>query len=371
MGGGMTNEQKQLRIAALQERLKIARDTKEQAEKETTELSASIKKANSEVSKKNDEVKKLKMFKIRLQQSVENEEDYITNNLTKRLDALQKEKEALLTQAQKEEEFISNTLQKKLKGLKQEKIDAENRLEQEQEYIVNKLQQELMKVSDERSQLHGKLHSSRGNLLQQLSEQAAQQGANGEDPSTIDELTSEISRLLDEHKNAEARLRANDSERKKLHTMLETLQKESKSREREQHALKSELERVTEERKNLFIAAEQVLEKKINSTLRNKKRRPGCRLRSASELSDSLSSSLCSSSAISTPKLYDQHSISSASTSVSDKRRSSSVPLCRSPTQQYSTVPVPHYSSTFLPPTTPTLQPAKQRITTPGFVTPL
>eukprot|EP01059_Diplonema_ambulator_P013298 TRINITY_DN23831_c0_g1_i1.p1 TRINITY_DN23831_c0_g1~~TRINITY_DN23831_c0_g1_i1.p1 ORF type:complete len:392 (+),score=163.42 TRINITY_DN23831_c0_g1_i1:42-1178(+) len=366
-----TEEQKRQKLAALQERLKKAREEREEAEKDVDDLNTALQKVDAEVDKKNEEVRQLKMFRVKLQQSVENEEDYIMNNLTKRLDALQKEKAALVQQAQKEEEFINNTLQAKLKCLKQEKIDAENRLEQEQEHIVNKLQQELLKVSEERAQLQAKLHSSRGDLLKQLSEQAERQGRKtqvGDDTTTINKLGAEIRRLQDEHNRAETRLRTYESERKRLHTMLESLQKESKNREREQIALKNELEKVTEERKNLFIAAEQILEKKINSTLRSKKRKPGCRLRSASELSDSLSSSICSSSAISTPKLYDQHSISSASTSVSDKRRSSSVPLCRSPSQHYHSVP--HYStSTFLPPTTPTLQP-RQLLGTPGFVTP-
>ena len=65
---------------------------------------------------------------------------------------------------EQEEEYLTNTLQKKLtqvccnlldfhsdlNQLKNEKIELENQLEQEQEYIVNKLQKQLSQIQDEK-----------------------------------------------------------------------------------------------------------------------------------------------------------------------------------------------------------------------------
>ncbi|CAM0136299.1 unnamed protein product [Umbelopsis sp. WA50703] len=73
----------------------------------------------------------------------EQEEEYISNKLLKRISGLKKEKGELLIQVEQEEEYLTNTLQKKLSQLQKEKIDMENALEQEQEYIVNKLQKQL------------------------------------------------------------------------------------------------------------------------------------------------------------------------------------------------------------------------------------
>lgn len=73
----------------------------------------------------------------------EQEEEYISNKLLKRISGLKKEKGELLLQVEQEEEYMTNMLQKKLNQLQREKIDMENSLEQEQEYIVNKLQKQL------------------------------------------------------------------------------------------------------------------------------------------------------------------------------------------------------------------------------------
>ncbi|KAI9495710.1 hypothetical protein BDB00DRAFT_813177 [Zychaea mexicana] len=73
----------------------------------------------------------------------EQEEEYISNKLLKRISGLKKEKGELLVQVEQEEEYLTNMLQKRLNQLQKEKIDMENALEQEQEYIVNKLQKQL------------------------------------------------------------------------------------------------------------------------------------------------------------------------------------------------------------------------------------
>ena len=357
----MSNPETALRLEAVRERIRVAKEKKE-AERASLRIGEeAMQRLNQELQKKDRETNDLKALRVRLQLSFEAEEEYIVNVLRKKLDALQNEKEDLMRRAEREEEYIANNLQKKLDSIKREKVDIENRLEQEQEHIVNKLQQDLLKVSEEKSELQAMLHNSRGAVLKQLGEQAALCGGMesvGKDAEVIGKLTTEIGRLEDENDRAKDRVSSYENERRKLHNNLEALRKESQERERVHKGLKQELERVTEERKNLFIQAEQVLEKEINNKLRRKKRGGGrsSRLRSASELStaDSLSSSM-GSSAISTPKLLDQMLPYPMGVSYKhDKRRSSSVPVCISPSDK-SNRASPYSSSTYLPPTTPTL----------------
>lgn len=74
---------------------------------------------------------------------VEQEEEFITNKLMKRLKQLKDEKQNLANEVEQEEEYLVNTLQKRLVKLNGEKVDLENQLEIEQEYVVNKLQKKV------------------------------------------------------------------------------------------------------------------------------------------------------------------------------------------------------------------------------------
>lgn len=87
--------------------------------------------------------KLLKKLTVDMHASAEQEEEFISNRLLKRIAGLKKEKGELLVQVEQEEEFLTNSLQKKLFQLQREKIDLENALEQEQEFVVNKLQKQL------------------------------------------------------------------------------------------------------------------------------------------------------------------------------------------------------------------------------------
>ncbi|KAJ3262067.1 hypothetical protein HK103_003923 [Boothiomyces macroporosus] len=80
---------------------------------------------------------------VKIQTSAEEEEEFISNTLLKRIETLQKEKQALLVKVEAEEEKITNQLQKKLNQLQREKVQMEITLEQEQECIVNKLQKQV------------------------------------------------------------------------------------------------------------------------------------------------------------------------------------------------------------------------------------
>ncbi|KAI8884700.1 hypothetical protein K501DRAFT_247427 [Backusella circina FSU 941] len=87
--------------------------------------------------------KLLRQMTVDMNAMAEQEEEFISNRLLKRITGLKKEKGELLLQVEQEEEYMTNMLQKKLNQLQREKIDMENSLEQEQEFIVNKLQKQL------------------------------------------------------------------------------------------------------------------------------------------------------------------------------------------------------------------------------------
>lgn len=100
------------------------------------------------------ELRMAKELSVAVQKQVEQEEEYITNKLMKRLEELKRDKAKLATEVEREEEFLTNTLQKKLEKLTKEKVDLENKLEAEQEYIVNKLRKQLEQLSIEKTKLH-------------------------------------------------------------------------------------------------------------------------------------------------------------------------------------------------------------------------
>ncbi|KAJ9435375.1 PH domain-containing rcdII [Diplonema papillatum] len=353
----MTNldtSERAARIEAARAKLAAAREKKIQQEKAFKEASRDVKRAAIDLEKKQREAKELKDLRIQLYLSAENEEDKIANQLTKKLDALSREKEALQAQAEKEEEYIKNNLERKLDSIKREKIDMENRLEQEQEQIINRLQKDLIRISAEKAQLQKRLCYNRAALLQKMGERAASMG----NSDAVDRLHGDIKRLLAKNDRAEQHIQAYDTECRGLHKLLDDLRSEAKVREREEKGLAVELHKVVEERKNLFVQAEQLMEKRINNKLRTRRsHRTKSRNRSVSELSaaDSLSSSVCS-SAISTPKLTENFISHSSISSVGNFGPLSSAPptAASDPKQRSSSVPLSFTLSDKNPSLTPT-----------------
>jgi coiled-coil domain-containing protein 6 len=115
-----------------------------------------------------DEIKRIKHNTVNLQAKVEEEEEFITNNLLKRLEVVKKEKEHLAKQVEIEEEFMTNNLQKKLSKLRKEKVELERHLEAEQEYFVNKLQKQLLEITRQKNALERKLNEGRSGLISQF-----------------------------------------------------------------------------------------------------------------------------------------------------------------------------------------------------------
>lgn len=122
------------------------------AEKESQE--AQIEALKQKVAALTEENKELRRNSVNIQQQAEQEEEFISNTLLKKIQRLKQEKESLAINYEQEEEFLTNELTKKLQKVRQEKIELEKTFEAESEALCNKLtakinimQQDLTKRS--------------------------------------------------------------------------------------------------------------------------------------------------------------------------------------------------------------------------------
>ena len=164
-------------------------------------LKSEVELLKNKVSTLTSENLSLKANSVSIQALAEQEEEYISNKLLKKIQILKKEKEVLAMNYEQEEEFLTNDLQRKLDKLRQEKlqleqaldhemqdnqvanlmkkvtdleaitkskqkdldrlkhekVELENALEQEQEMLVNKLYKQMEKVEKEKRELEEKL----------------------------------------------------------------------------------------------------------------------------------------------------------------------------------------------------------------------
>merc|ERR1719510_2940527 len=96
-----------------------------------------------------EENRNLRQASVHIQAKAEQEEEFISNTLLKKIQALKKEKENLALNYEQEEECLTNDLSRKLNQLRQEKVQLEHTLEQEQECLVNKLMRRIEKLESE------------------------------------------------------------------------------------------------------------------------------------------------------------------------------------------------------------------------------
>lgn len=93
--------------------------------------------------------RELRKASVSIQAKAEQEEEFISNTLLKKIDKLKKEKETLAMNYEQEEEYLTNDLSRKLMQLRQEKAHLEETLEREQEFQVNKLMRKIEKLESE------------------------------------------------------------------------------------------------------------------------------------------------------------------------------------------------------------------------------
>lgn len=102
-------------------------------------LEAQIEALKQKVANLTEENKELRRNSVTIQQQAEQEEEYISNTLLKKIQMLKQEKESLAINYEQEEEFLTNDLSRKLQRLKAEKVEMEKNFEAESEAICNKL----------------------------------------------------------------------------------------------------------------------------------------------------------------------------------------------------------------------------------------
>ncbi|BFZ17577.1 hypothetical protein BsWGS_20616 [Bradybaena similaris] len=93
-----------------------------------------------------EENRELRRASVSIQAKAEQEEEFISNTLLKKIQSLKKEKEMLAMNYEQEEEYLTNDLSRKLNQLRQEKIELEETLEKEQECQINKLMRKIEKL---------------------------------------------------------------------------------------------------------------------------------------------------------------------------------------------------------------------------------
>jgi len=108
-----------------------------------------------------EENKALRQASVSIQARAEQEEEYISNTLMKKINELKKEKETLVNKYENEEEFLTNELQRQLNQIRQEKVELEQTLEKEQEKQVNTLMRKIEKLKRETHEKHFKLEELR------------------------------------------------------------------------------------------------------------------------------------------------------------------------------------------------------------------
>lgn len=119
----------------------------------------------------------------RVQQSVEIEEEHISNVLFRRLGSQKREKE-LLQEKVRVEETLTSKLRAKLDCVKREKAEIDVSLESEQEYIIHNLHRKLAALATRKACLDSQLQQERAAFLANVHELLEQKMATTSPTST-------------------------------------------------------------------------------------------------------------------------------------------------------------------------------------------
>nr|CAG4646425.1 EOG090X09V8 [Macrothrix elegans] len=147
-----------------------------------------------------EENRSLRQASVNIQARAEQEEEFISNTLLKKIQALKKEKETLALNYEQEEECLTNDLSRKLNQLRQEKVQLEQTLEQEQECLVNKLMRKIEKLEAE-------THAKQNNLEQLRREKVELENTlEQEQEALVNKLWKRMDKLETEKRNLQIKL---------------------------------------------------------------------------------------------------------------------------------------------------------------------
>ncbi|XP_023177209.1 coiled-coil domain-containing protein 6 [Drosophila hydei] len=256
----VSREQLQKRIESLTQQNKVLK-----AELDTSKTKCKVVQ---------EENRFLKHASVIIQAKAEQEEEYISNTLLKKIQALKKEKETLAHHYEREEECLTNDLSRKLDQLRQEKCKLEQTLEQEQECLVNKLMRKIEKLQAETDNKQTNLEQLRREMveLENTLEQEQEALVNKlwkrmdkletekrslqikldqpvSDPTTPRDITNNANG--DTATNLSAHIQTLRSEVLRLRANLATAQKEEKSIREENARLQRKLKQEVERREAL------------------------------------------------------------------------------------------------------------------------
>nr|CAG4650326.1 EOG090X09V8 [Sida crystallina] len=183
---GVPPEQLHKRIESLQQQSRVLK-----VELETYKL---------RVKQLQEENRSLRQASVNIQARAEQEEEFISNTLLKKIQALKKEKETLALNYEQEEECLTNDLSRKLNQLRHEKVQLEQTLEQEQECLVNKLMRKIEKLEAE---THAKQ-----NTLEQLRREKVEleNTLEQEQEALVNKLWKRMDKLETEKRNLQIKL---------------------------------------------------------------------------------------------------------------------------------------------------------------------
>ncbi|KAH8302567.1 hypothetical protein KR044_008280 [Drosophila immigrans] len=256
----VSREQLQKRIESLTQQNKV--------------LKAELDTSKTKFKVVQEENRFLKQASVIIQAKAEQEEEYISNTLLKKIQALKKEKETLAHHYEREEECLTNDLSRKLDQLRQEKCKLEQTLEQEQECLVNKLMRKIEKLQAETDNKQTNLEQLRREMveLENTLEQEQEALVNKlwkrmdkletekrslqikldqpvSDPTTPRDITNNANG--DTATNLSAHIQTLRSEVLRLRVNLATAQKEEKSYREENARLQRKLKQEVERREAL------------------------------------------------------------------------------------------------------------------------
>jgi len=172
-------------------------------------LKIEVEKFKIQVKALTDENKKLQKESVEQQARAEQEEEFISNTLLKKIQELKKEKETLASHYEKEEEFLTNQLTKKMTHLKQEKVELERTLEREQEYQVNKLMRRIERLERETHTKHTGLEQLRREKVE------LENTLEKEQEALVNRLWKKLDRLEREKRNLQVKLNESGSNNNK------------------------------------------------------------------------------------------------------------------------------------------------------------
>uniref|UniRef100_A0A1I7YVL5 Mitotic spindle assembly checkpoint protein MAD1 n=1 Tax=Steinernema glaseri TaxID=37863 RepID=A0A1I7YVL5_9BILA len=174
--------------------------------KERNAALISVEQMKAKVKVLENQNKSIRESAVRMQARVEQEEEYISNMLLKRIQKLKNDKESLALMYEQEEEYLTNDLTRKLSQLESERNELAARLAQEQNWVESNLLEKIRR-------LEGEIHTHQSSLETMRKEKVdLENSLEQEQESLFNTLGKRISKLEAEKRTMQSRLSQYESD---------------------------------------------------------------------------------------------------------------------------------------------------------------